>query len=171
MAPGDAARAALERYRRAATERGEPAACLLERARELEALAGHQRRRAELVDRAVRESGLAWTEAEGVYDLAREEGLDPALAFELLHCRVLVVGPTDVRATDARAHTELEATPPEWVETQPPPEEEARRERRLRGSFRRLRRLIEERGTPEEALVAFAEEPDVGVIDGPPGAP
>ncbi len=163
MAPGDAARAALERYRRGAAQRGEAAACLLERAHELEGPAGHQRRRSELVDRAVRESGLEWTAAQAVYELAREEGLDPALAFELLHCRVLVLGPGDVRPTDARAHTELEATPPEWVESQPPPAAEARRERRLRGSFRRLRRLIEERGTPEEALVAFAEEPDVAI--------
>ena len=35
MARGDAARAALERYRHGATERGEAAACLLGRAREL----------------------------------------------------------------------------------------------------------------------------------------
>ncbi len=165
MARGEAARDALERYRRGAAERGEAAACLLGRAQELEAMAGHERRRSELVDRAVRGSGLEWAEAEGVYDLAHEEGLDPALAFELLHCHVLVLGPEDIRPTESRAGTELEDRPPEWIGAPPPPEAEARRERRLRGSFRRLRRLLEERGSPEEALVAFVEEPDVGRVE------
>ena len=165
MVRGDAARAALERYRRGAAERGEAADCLLGRSRELEALEGHQRRRSELVDRAVRDSGMDWSDAERVYDLACEEGLDPALAFELLHCRVLVVGPRNVQPREAGDATELEATPPEWIAQPPPPAAEARRERRLRGSFRRLRRLLEERGAPEEALVAFAEEPDVGVAE------
>ncbi len=165
MARGEAARAALERYRHGAAQRGEAAACLLARAHELEALAGHERRRSELVDRAVRASALDWAEAEAVYDLAHEEGLDPALAFELLHCRVLVLGPEEVLPTDSRDGTELEDRPPEWIGAPPPPAAEARRERRLRGSFRRLRRLLEERGTPEEALVAFVEEPDVGRVE------
>ncbi len=165
MARGESARDALERYRRGAAERGEAAACLLARAQGLEALAGHERRRSELVERAVRASGLEWGEAEAVYDIAREEGLDPALAFELLHCRVLVLGPEDVRPTESRAGTELEERPPEWIAAPPPPEEVARRERRLRASFRRVRKLLEERGTPEEALVAFVEEPDVGRVE------
>ncbi len=165
MAGGEAARDALERYRQGAAERGEAAACLLARAHELAALAGHERRRSELVERAVRATGLDWGEAEAVYDLAREEGLDPALAFELLHCHVLVLGPEDVRPAESRDGTELEDRPPEWIAAAPPPAEEARRERRLRGSFRRLRRLLEERGTPEEALLAFVEEPDVGRVD------
>ncbi len=165
MTRGEGARDALERYRRGAAERGEAAACLLQRARDLEALAGHGRRRSELVDRAVRESGLEWAEAESVYEMAQEEGLDPALALELLHCRVLVLGPADARPGAAAAATELEATPPEWIAARPPPEAEARRERRLRASFRRLRALLEERGAPEEALLAFAEEPDVGLTE------
>lgn len=161
MSRRNAALTALQRYREEAGRRGEAAACLLERARQLEALQGPERRRAQLVDRAVEESGLEWEDAEGVYDLATDEGLDPALAFELLHCRVLVHAPEDVLPAELRGDTLLEATPPEWIGGRPPAEREARRERRLRSSFRRLRRLLEERGSPEDALVAFTEEPDV----------
>lgn len=156
---------ALDRYRAAASSRGEAAACLLERARELESLQGHERRRAELVDRAVAGSKLSWADAERVFDLAQEEGLDPALAFELLHCGVLVRDPP-VEPGRPEGETLLEATPPEWIQptsTTAPPD--APRERRLRASFRRLRRLLEERGAPEEALIAYAEEPDVARLD------
>lgn len=163
MTRRDLAIHALGRYRAGAASRGEAAACLLERARQLENLEGHQRRRAELVDRAVA-GGMTWEDAEGVYELAREEGLDPALAFELLYCRVLV-DPTSVsdRPDDS---TLLESTPPDWIAPAPPPPAQARQERRLRASFRRLRRLLEERGAPEDALVAYAEEPDVVRLDG-----
>jgi hypothetical protein len=166
MTRRDLAIRALDRYRAAAAARGEAAACLLARAREVAALAGHERRRAELVDRAMADSGIAWDEAERVYDLAREEGLDPALAFELLHCGVLVREPA-APPRQPEGDTLLEASPPEWIDpasTVPPPD--AGRERRLRASFRRLRRLLEERGAPEEALVAYAEEPDVVRLDG-----
>ena len=157
---------ALDRYRAAASSRGEAAACLLERARELATLEGHERRRAELVDRAMRDSGMSWDEAERLYDLAQEEGLDPALAFELLHCGVLVREPP-TGPEPPEGETLLEATPPEWLApASTPPPLDAQRERRLRASFRRLRRLLEERGAPEDALVAYAEEPDVVRLDG-----
>lgn len=165
MTRRDAALTALQRYRDEASRRGEAAACLLERARLLEALPGHERRRAQLVDRAVAESGLEWEHAESVFDMASEEGLDPALAFELLRCHVLVHAPDDVLPAEIRGDTLLESTTPEWISGPPPAEPVARRERRLRTSFRRLRRLLEERGAPEEALVAFAEEPDVEKLD------
>ncbi|HEX9106557.1 MAG TPA: hypothetical protein VF832_05005 [Longimicrobiales bacterium] len=165
MGAGDPAREALERYRRGAAERGEAAACLLERARRLEQLEGRQRRRSELVERAVRDSGLSWESAEEVYDLAEEEGLDPALALELLHCGVLVRGPREALPTEIRGDTVLQAAPPEWIAGPPPAEAEARRERRLRGSFRLLRRLLQEHGTAEAALAAYAEEPDVAPPD------
>jgi len=165
MAAEDAAREALDRYRRGAGERGEAAGCLLERVRRLGELEGRQRRRSELVRRAVRESGLAWQAAGSAYDLAEEEGVDPALALELLHCRVLVRGPREARPTEVRGDTLLEAAPPEWISGPPLAEEEARWERRLRGSFRRLRRLLEEHATPESALLAYAEEPDVAPLD------
>lgn len=132
------------------------ASCLLQRVDELETMAGHQRRRIELVERAVDEAGLERELAEEAYDIAREEGLEPAFGLELVRCGIAVVEPPD---------TELETTAavkghPEWLEPPVPPAE-ATRERRLRMSFRRLRSLLEESDTPEEALVAFATEPDV----------
>ena len=165
MASRDAALSALARYRSGAAARGEAAACLEQRARRFQQLDAHERRRSEVVERAVGEAGLARGEAEQAYDLAREEGLDPALALELLHCGVLVRGPGDSEPISLRHDTVLEEMPPEWLRGPPPPDEHARRERRLRASFRRLRVLLEERGAPEEALIAFAEEPDVGRLD------
>jgi hypothetical protein len=168
--------AALERFRNGlARDGGEPlrdpedlggtgdrprntaaAACLLQRADELENMAGRQRRRIELVERAVDEEGVERELAEEAYDLAREEGLEPAFGLELVRCGVAVCEPpdSDLGTTAAvKGH-------PEWLEP-PVPRAEATRERRLRMSFRRLRSLLEERDTPEEALVAFATEPDV----------
>jgi hypothetical protein len=161
----EAALRALARYRSGAAARGQAAACLEQRARRFQQLDGHERRRSEVVERTVAEAGLERGEAEQAYDLAREEGLDPALALELLCCGVLVRGPADAEPTPQRRDTELEEMPPEWLQGPPPPAEDARRERRLRASFRRLRVLLEQRGTPEEALIAFAEEPDIGRMD------
>jgi hypothetical protein len=162
--------AALDRYRSGlARDGGDPeqdashaerdagaAACLLQRTEEIETMAGRQRRRIELVDRAVGEEWMDRELAEEAYDIAREEGLEPAFGLELVRCGVAVCEPpdSDLEATAAvRGH-------PEWLE--PPVEpEEAVRERRLRTSFRRLRRLLEDRPTPEEALTAYAAEPDV----------
>jgi len=154
--------AALERYRagRRALDGGagadEPAACLLERAEEIEELAGRQRRRIELVERAVEEGGVERGLAEEAYDIAREEGLEPAFGLEIVRCGLGVCEPPE---------SELEATSavkghPEWL-VPPVAAKDADRERRLRLSFRRLRHLLEERPSPEEALRAFAAEPDV----------
>lgn len=134
----------------------EAASCLLQRVGELENMAGRQRRRIELVDRAVAEEGVERELAEEAYDIAREEGLEPAFGLEVVRCGVAVCEPpdSDLGTTSAvKGH-------PEWLEP-PVPAAEATRERRLRMSFRRLRSLLEERKTPEEALVAFATEPDV----------
>lgn len=146
---------ALERYRR---EAGPAAGCMIDGVRRLEEDV-HGRRRAELVERAVREDGLDRTEAEQVYTIAEEEGLEPAFAFQLVRCGVGVRWPGEATA----AATTLDAeVPPEWVApATAPPADAARREWRLRASFRRLRRLLEERRTPEDALLAFVEEPDV----------
>lgn len=167
--PGIGARAArlltaLDHYRagRRARDGGDPerefsaAACLLERTNEIEELAGRQRRRIELVERAVDEGWMERELAEEAYDIAREEGLEPAFGLEIVRCGVAVCDEPD---------SELEATSavkghPEWL-APPVPAAEADRERRLRLSFRRLRRLLEERPTPEEALRAYAAEPDV----------
>lgn len=162
MTRREVALTALARYRSDAATRGEAAACLIQHVHRLEEAGGGTRRRSDLVERAVAEWGLSREGAEVAYDLARDEGLDPALAFELLHCGVLVHGPDHAEPTMMRQDTVLEEMPPEWIAGPPPAEAEARRERTLRASFRRLRTLFEERGTPEEALVAFTEEPDVG---------
>ncbi|MBX6363019.1 MAG: hypothetical protein IRZ00_04050 [Gemmatimonadetes bacterium] len=146
---------ALARYRR---EAGAAARCLIEGVRHLEEDA-HGRRRAELVERAVREDGLDRAEAEQVYTVAEEEGLEPAFAFQLVRCGVGVRWPGEA---DGAATTLDAEVPPEWVApVATPPADAARREWRLRASFRRLRRLLEERRTPEDALRAFVEEPDV----------
>jgi hypothetical protein len=153
-----AALGALERYRREAEADGTGASCLLDGVRRLEAdRVG--RRRAELVERAVRQGGLEWSEAEEVYQVSEDEGLDPAFAFQLVFCGVGVRWPGE--APLAGTTLDAEVTP-EWLAPPTPTApESARREWRLRASFRRLRRLLEERKTPEEALQAFVDEPDV----------
>ena len=155
----EAALDALARYReqraRDGGRRAEGAECLLQR--ELVSDTGEPklRRRVELVERAVEEGWMDRETAGEVYDVAREEGLEPAFAFELVRCGVAVGGPEET--PDAPT---IQKGQPAWLE-EPVPREEALHERRLRMSFRRLRHLLEEKETPEEALIAFAEEPDV----------
>ena len=153
--------AALARYRdRRALDGGDERSaveCLIEGVTDAEEMAAHHRRRIELVERAVEEEGLDREMAEEVYDIAREEGLEPAFAFELVRCGVAVCEPEEQE--EPIATTSIKGQP-EWLEA-PVPTEEATRERRLRMSFRRLRHLLEERPTAEDALIAFAQEPDV----------
>ena len=52
---------------------------------------------------------------------------------------------------------------PTWLQALP--EEEAGRERMLRTSFRRLRHFLETYDSAEDALIAFANEPDVGEVE------
>lgn len=157
----DAVLAAWTRYRAARAcdggeDEGDGISCLLEHAAEIEDMAAHHRRRIELIERATEEEWMDREMAEEVYDIAREEGLEPAFAFELVRCGVAVCepeGPEPIATTSVKGR-------PEWL-SQPVPTEEATRERRLRMSFRRLRSFLEEYETPEEALIAFAQEPDV----------
>jgi hypothetical protein len=149
---GDALRA-LERYRERSGGRGQ---CLIDRAQALQEEATH--RRAELVEREVG-GGLDRAVAEEVYDLAREEGLDPLFAFALAECGVAVrVDPAG--EPDAPQAVERE---PDWIRPVDPVR--AERELTLRRTFRRLRALLESHASPEEALRAFAAEPDVGPED------
>ncbi|MGH7481671.1 MAG: hypothetical protein ACRELV_05910 [Longimicrobiales bacterium] len=130
--------------------------CLKRRAREIEAEAGFLRRHEELVDWAVSELEVDPAFAERVYDIAREERIEPAYAFELVRCGA------GIRAEVARAGAapSLDAREPSWIADSPDPES-ALREWRLRVSLRRLRALMEECETPTDALVRFAEAPDV----------
>lgn len=155
----EAALEALARYREERARDGGgrvgAAECLLQRVASVGDEEPRLRRRIELVEKAVEEGWMDREMAGEVYDVAREEGLEPAFAFELVRCGVAVCGPEE--APEAPT---VEKGRPAWLE-EPVPEEEALHERRLRMSFRRLRHLLEEKGSPEEALIAFAEEPDV----------
>ena len=135
-------------------------ATLVERADEI-ASDRTPRRRIDLVEKAVA-AGHAVEYADQIYDIAEEEGLDPAFAFELVLSGIGVreLTPPD---DDQWLETQVEA-PPTWVTTpdrQPVADE---RERHMRNTFRRLRRMLNEHSEPRAALEAFAREPDVAEI-------
>jgi hypothetical protein len=161
VAEKDAARAALSRFRErvGAGDRAE----LLAAGAEKNAAA--TRRRAELVDWAVEEAGIARAHAMTIYDTAEEEGLVPAFAFELVLSRVAVCRGPRLDAPVPPADTSVEGAP-EWITpaevVEPRATESLVREWRMRTSFRRLRGHLERCGSPEEAIDAFCAEPDVG---------
>lgn len=134
---------------------------LVERASQI-ASEDSPRRRVELVERAVGE-GHTVEFADMVYDLAEEESVDPAFAFELV---LNGIGVRDLAEPnqDGWLETQVEAAP-EWVTREKLDSGDAARERHMRTTFRRLRRVFEEHATPEAALRAFAAEPDVGEIE------
>src|SRR5512143_505690 len=84
---------------------------LLERAAELDD-SPTSRRREELVERA-RAAGHSRQVADEVFDLAEQEGVDPAAGFELVLCGVGVreLAPP---VPDDWQETQVEAAPP-WV--------------------------------------------------------
>ena len=121
---------------------------------------GESRRREDLIARLL-EAGHSHEYADRVYDIAIEEHSDPALAVEVV---LAGVGIRDLMPPpDSLETTQVEA-PPEWIEP-PPPQEEADRERLMRQTFRRLRSLTEEQGSPHDVLRAFVSEPDVGDVE------
>lgn len=117
------------------------------------------RRRIDVVAEAVA-AGVPPELAEMLYDVAREEGLDPVLAYELVRSGLGVSPPPDGVA-NAPSQPTSDKYAPEWLYP-PVPTDAVLRERMLRMSFRRLRALLERHADPEEALRAFAREPDVG---------
>lgn len=120
------------------------------------------RRRLDVIQEAV-DVGMGDELAEMLYDVAREEGLDPVLAFELVRCGMGVLPPRD-GVENAPGFPTADKYRPEWLE--PPVDPDTMlRERTLRFSFRRLRALLEQHaGNPAEAFRAFAREPDVGPV-------
>ena len=98
--------------------------------------------------------------AELLYDVAWEEGLDPAIGFELVRTGLGVAPPSDgvSTATDAPA---VDKYLPAWM-FPPTPPDALLRERMLRFSFRRLRHFLEETDDVDSAFRKFANEPDVG---------
>jgi hypothetical protein len=115
------------------------------------------RRRSEVVERAVRDHGMDMDLAEYIYDIAEDEAIEPAFAFELVFAGFAV---TEPEGTASDAEETLVAGAPEWVEEPPLPVADAQRERRLRTSFRRFRHLLESTD-PITAANAYVEYPDV----------
>ncbi len=98
--------------------------------------------------------------AEMLYDIAREEGLDPAIGFELVRTGLGVAPPSD--GLDSRAEQPTtDKYLPTWMFPATPPDR-LLRERMLRTSFRRLRAMLEQEEDIDEAFRMFAREPDVG---------
>ena len=134
---------------------------LVERAEQI-ASEDAPRRRVELVGRAV-EAGHSIEYADQIYDIAEEEGVDPAFAFELV-LNGIGVRELSPPNDDQWLETQVEA-PPVWVETPESAPGADARERHLRNTFRRLRSKFDQHGTPKAALEAFANEPDVAEIE------
>lgn len=122
---------------------------------------GESRRREDLIQRVL-DAGHSHEYADQIYDVALEENCDPALAIEVV---LAGVGVRDLMPAelDNWEETQVEA-PPQWIQ-EPPPAEEAERERQMRLTFRRLRSLTEENGSSQEALKAFVRQPDVGDVE------
>ncbi len=127
----------------------------------LEDEAERLRRRMDVVDEA-HDAGMSPELAEMVYDVAREEGLDPALAYELVRSGLGVAPPPDGIA-NGEQQPASDKYYPNWL-LPASPTDDILRERMLRMSFRRMRGKLEEHDRPEDAFRAYAREPDVGTF-------
>jgi hypothetical protein len=116
-------------------------------------------RRSSILEDAVAE-GVPVDLAELLYDVAWEEGLDPAVGFELVRTGLGVAPPADGVTTAVDAPAVDKYLPP-WMFPATPPDA-LLRERMLRFSFRRLRHFLEEDDDVDSAFRKFANEPDVG---------
>ncbi|HEX6036675.1 hypothetical protein [Longimicrobium sp.] len=120
------------------------------------------RRRMDVIQEAVA-VGMSDELAEMLYDVAHEEGLDPAMAFELVRSGMGVLPPAE-GLENAPQFATTDKYRPEWLE-EPVDPDTVLRERTLRFSFRRLRGLLEQHtGDAAAAFRAFAREPDVGAV-------
>lgn len=120
------------------------------------------RRRIDVVQEAVA-VGMSDELAEMLYDVAREEGLDPVLAYELVRSGLGVLPPAD-GVENAPQFATSDKYRPEWLESPVDPDT-VLRERTLRFSFRRMRGLLQQHtGDAAAAFRAFAREPDVGPV-------
>jgi hypothetical protein len=159
------ARRALEAYRERRRRRRAPDTwfgsdeCLLTRA-EPEDEAERLRRRMDVVTES-QEAGMPPELAELIYDVAREEGLDPALAYEVVRSG-LGVAPPPGGVETASEQPSSDKYYPSWLLPASPPDD-VLRERMLRMSFRRVRAMLEAHEDPEEAFRAYSHEPDVGL--------
>ncbi len=109
---------ALDAYRERRRERrgGDTyfgSAELLEHAEEVLSKAEHERRRIEIMNDAAA-AGMPPELAEMLYDIAREERLDPALGFELVHSGLGVAAPLD-GVSNAPVQPTTDKYAPEWL--------------------------------------------------------
>jgi hypothetical protein len=159
------AKHALNGYReRRRRRRGEDtyfgsADCLVRNVQGAAGEADRERRRSEILEDAEK-VGMPVDLAEKLYVIAGEEGLDPELAFELVHSGLGVCPPED-GITNAPSEPTADKYLPEWM-FPPVAPDDLLRERTLRMSFRRLRSLLERHPEVDDAFRAFASEPDVG---------
>ena len=116
-------------------------------------------RRSMILEEAVQE-GVPVELAELLYDVAWEEGLDPAIGFELVRTGLGVAPPSGGVSNLAEVPT-VDRYLPAWMFPATPPDD-LLRERMLRVSFRRLRGILEAEENVDEAFRRFANEPDVG---------
>lgn len=119
---------------------------------------GPERRHEVLMERA-EGWGLARPDAEAVYALAEDTGLEPELALLLLRSGLGVTELEPVTADPAEPGQQQ--SPPGWVRAADLAPQAAQRERRLRLSFRRLSSLLAGSGSAAEAVERFASAPDV----------
>lgn len=132
---------------------------LLRRVGEAERAGDFERRHEVLVERAIERDGLEREAAESIYALAEEEHLEPELALLVAASGVGVMELEEPDSDPERiGHQQV---PPEWVAEGDIPVPEARRERRLRLTFRRLRSLLARTDSATEAVRLLAAEPDV----------
>lgn len=120
-----------------------------------------ERRRSEIIEDG-EAAGMPGDLVELLYDVAREEGLDPGLALELVKSGLGVMPPPDGLSNE----TDLPASDPylpTWMFPASPPDR-LLRERTLRMSFRRVRAILEQHHDIDEAFRLFANEPDVGHV-------
>jgi hypothetical protein len=115
-------------------------------------------RRSSILEEA-EDEGMPPELAELLYDIAWEEGLDPAVGYELVRTGLGVAPPADLSNTAEAPASDKYL--PAWMFPATPPDQ-LLRERMLRVSFRRLRSLLEQFEDAEEAFRQFANEPDVG---------
>ena len=120
-----------------------------------------ERRRSEIMDDG-EEAGMARDLVELLYDVAREEGLDPGLALELVKSGLGVMPPPEGLSNESEVPA-MDPYLPAWMFPATPPDH-LLRERTLHMSFRRVRALLEQHHDIDEVFRRFATEPDVGHV-------
>lgn len=163
----ESARHALHGYReRRRRRRGEDtyfgsADALLEQCEAGIEAADQERRRSEIIEDG-EEAGMPRDLIELLYDIAREEGLDPGLGLELVKSGLGVIPPAEGVTNESSAPT-VDPYLPAWM-FPAAPTDHLLRERTLHMSFRRVRSLLEEYHDIDEAFRRFATDPDVGHV-------